>query len=73
MKVRMIYKVIDKSNGKYYIGKGIYDGLDGIKNYFKYMNTNEKEIRDSYVPDGIHPNDLGNELLAYHIAHKIME
>lgn len=38
-----------------------------------YMNTNEKEIRDSYVPDGIHPNDLGNELLAYHIAHKIME
>lgn len=75
MKVRMIYKVIDKSNGKYYIGKGIYDGLDGIKNYFKYMNTNEKFSKGGLSDYVYHCdfNDLEFEILEYDIQHISME
>lgn len=38
-----------------------------------YFNSNDIGIRTSYLPDSIHTNEAGSELLAYHLLHKILE
>lgn len=30
----------------------------------EFMNSNDSQIKESYIPDGVHPNDTGNYLLS---------
>lgn len=37
-----------------------------------FLDGNDLEIKNNYIPDGIHPNDKGNELLANKLITEII-
>lgn len=38
----------------------------------EFLNSNDLDIHNEFIPDGIHPNDAGNKILAREIATQIL-
>lgn len=38
----------------------------------EYLNSVDLQVREAYMPDGVHPNDAGNQLLAKKLAVELL-
>ena len=82
MKRRLIYRMTDVSNGMYYIGKDIVNGIEDLKDFYERVHYNKRNIElyphytDSRLYSYIVNCNLDNlvfEILEDNIPHISME